>query len=457
MTGVNVVLNQPATPEMLALLDQYWTVLDVMPEINALTLRAQLNDLPVIRALGFVAAADEDVACEFAGAALPGCGFTNGASRWNLDAINVTYAGGRTVPYDGSGVYVAILDSGLYDDWRDYFNECSVATDLARCFGGGGGDMGTVSSQPNVWAHDNSGHGTFVASVILGFRYQFSDPPLPAILDGVAPGATIIPVKVVNNNIQGRSPVSTMTRGLLYVTDLKVSGALGSSPLVVNMSWGGHEEMPLLRAAIDYAIANGVVIMAAAGNEGDQGMRNPAAYPEVISAAATGLTAAFPPDDTTQYMWNLQDVPENDPSAHFIAPFSSRALPGQFLDIAAPGAFVPCPVSQSSRVDYSYFMGTSAACPHVAGVAALMLQKNPNLSAPQIESILKSTAMPMPPDCRNFRFGLLMHAGSGEQIPTVRNGFANSFIADLTTCWGPNATGAGLLQADAALDATPAP
>ena len=193
---------------------------------------------------------------------------------------------------------------------------------------------------------------------------------------------------------------------ILYLTDLKIDGSLGNSPLVIN-----HERWRIWRrcfacgAAIDYAIANGVVVVMAAGNEADAGMRFPGRYAPVISAGATGSVEEFAPDDPTLIQWILNDVAEGDPSQHFIAPFSAWELPGQDLDVLAPGFVVPVPGPLGGggigQVDYTYVFGTSFASPHVAGIAALMLQKNPGLTAAQIEEILENTAFPLPPGCRS--------------------------------------------------------
>src|SRR4029079_3415674 len=73
--------------------------------------------------------------------------FSNGISTWDLDAVNVTDFGStnRAVAYDGSGVYVAGLDTGLLDSWRQYFPQERIATQFAKAFNGGGGDQGNVS------------------------------------------------------------------------------------------------------------------------------------------------------------------------------------------------------------------------------------------------------------------------------------------------------------------------
>ena len=81
-----------------------------------------------------------------------------------MDAVNVTDFGStsRQVIQDGTGVYVAVLDTGLVDSWRQYFPQERIATQYAKAFNGGGGEMGNVSSPPNKWEHDQNSHGTHV-------------------------------------------------------------------------------------------------------------------------------------------------------------------------------------------------------------------------------------------------------------------------------------------------------
>lgn len=462
--GINILLKSAPTEAMLAGLGKHGKVLDILPTIHAVTMNAAETELPAIQRLPYVSEAAPDAVCKLLGGVAPlRSDLSGGASHWSLDAINVTdYGVGRTVPYTGAGVYVGIIDTGLFANWRDYFPEERVATRFARAFGGGLGEQGTVSEQPELWEHDNTGHGTFIASIILGFRYLMSALALPDTINGVAPAVTVIPVKAVGNNAGTFGTESTLARAMLYLAELKISGALGSSPLVVNVSFGHGFPMPLFRAAMDYAIANGVVVVVGAGNNGDAGMTYPAAYPECISVGATGWTSQFPTDDLTGYEWVARDFPENDLSAHFVAPFSSRALPGQELDVVAPGAFIPVPYTTGGLPDYSFAVGSSHAAPHAAGVAALLLEKNPILAQADIEALLRSTALPLAPGVTQVRFGVLEHLAAGPypvgvRVPTVGNGFANQSLIDLIVSWGLDATGSGLIQADSALAATPAP
>ena len=194
MIGINVLLNQPVTNSILQDLGAHGQVLDVISQINGVTLRARSSELSTIQSLCYVAGANPDAE------GYAESDFSAGTNYWNLDAVNVTdfdTTPPRVVDYDGDGVYVGVIDSGLPFNWRAYFPEERIAVEYARSFQGGGGERGTVSSQPETWERDTIGHGIAVTSVILGFSYNLSDPPLPANFNGVAPKATVIPVKIL--------------------------------------------------------------------------------------------------------------------------------------------------------------------------------------------------------------------------------------------------------------------
>jgi subtilisin family serine protease len=402
-------------------------------------------DLAAIRKLRFVAGANFDAERNIPPfQQVPAnIDFTvTGLNTWDLDAINVTnrVAGpnnDRVVGFDGTGVYVAILDTGLLPTWRSYFPADRIATQFGVAFGGGGNDRGNVHPVPNKWEGDVHSHGTHVTSTVLG--YSLRGTPI----NGVAPKATIIPVKVLNQNGSGWS--SIIAAGITYVADLKESGQLGTSPVVINMSLGGPELDLVEKNAIDYAIARGVIVVASAGNNGEAGMGFPGAYQPVIGVAASGwvgewrnCTAAMP--IVFSAFWNACNVPDPTLAADFyITDFSSRQKAGQDLDVAAPGSWVvgPFQVNQG-QLSYFFLGGTSMASPHVAGIAALMAQKRAagggTLTAAQAEAILTGTAIRLAAGCRDV---LNPNTGQDDEI-----------------CWGADATGSGLATADAALAGT---
>jgi subtilisin family serine protease len=86
-----------------------------------------------------------------------------------------------------------------------------------------------------------------------------------------------------------------------------------------------------------------------------------------------------------------------DPNDFFIATYSSRSISSeQDLDVTAPGSSVVGPYQVNGQISYYYLSGTSMASPHVAGVVALLAQKNTALTAAEAESILEGTALEMP-------------------------------------------------------------
>jgi len=426
--NINVVLSYDINGELLADIGTHGKVKEVLPEIRALTMQVRVSELAVIRALPYVAAANPDAVRNGSPIdTVSAADFSDGLSSWDLDAINVTDWGttARQVAYDGSGVYVAVIDTGLVDTWRQYFPQERIAVEYAKSFGGGGGEVGSVSEQPNKWEHDQNSHGTHVTSTILGYSMG------SRIINGVAPMVKIIPVKVLNQNGSGWS--SVVAQGIAYVASLK-KGPLADYPVVINMSLGGPALDAMEKTAIDEAVAAGVIVVASAGNEGEAGMGYPGAYAPVISVAASGWVGEWSAPGS---WWRDLDVPDpTNADDYYITDFSSREKAGQELDVAAPGSWIvgPYKVNSGNVLTWYYLGGTSMASPHVAGIAALMLQKNPELNQENLEAFLKDAAIPLPAGCR------MVQGPSGPKV---------------NTCWGADATGAGLITADAALAVTP--
>jgi len=423
--GVNVLLNTEINDEVLTELGKHGKVLDLLVEIDALTMRVRESKLDTLRSLPFVVSVNPDA--ERNGSPIDTVlvdNFADGLSTWNLDAVNVTDIGfdNRQVAFDGTDVYVAVLDTGLVDTWRMFFPEERIAEEYAKSFGGGGGEKGNVSEQPNKWEHDVNSHGTHVTSTILGYSLNGTS------VNGVAPMVTVIPVKVLNQNGSGWS--SVVAKGIQYVGELK-AGPLADYPVVINMSLGGSALDAMEKAAIDYAIEQGVIIVASAGNEGTSGMGFPGAYEPVISVAASGWVGEW----TSGTWWTSNVADPTNPDQFYITDFSSRALAGQDLDVAAPGSWIvgPYKLNSGNATSYYFLGGTSMASPHVAGIVALMAEKNPALTAGEAESILEGSAIYLAPG------SLEVNTPSGLE----------------TFAWGADATGAGLVTADAALAAIP--
>jgi subtilisin family serine protease len=439
-----------------------------------------------------------------------------GYETWDSDQIDI-----ENVSETGAGVYVAVLDTGLVANWKDYFPDARVAQELGTGFeqnvdmklAKNGCDLtldptGAVRTTTFVGSRTSS-HGTHTSSTIIGYNYYSNTDavqgfPLPAIqVRGIAPNATLIPVKVLADyQIPARHQCAEIppaerasqainfgtdgmvAAGIDYVTSL-ATGKLAGSRIVINMSLGDTVPAQIIEDAIDRAIDAGVIVVASAGNEGEDGMGWPGAYPQVISAGASGWTGEWldptdptPDEDFVRYrMFWLQDTHGNltpplavgsgdvaEPGTDdvYVTDFSSREKAGQELDVLAPGSWVRGPfagdpgynhlpfwsngksdIIGANPGNFFYVGGTSMAAPHVTATAALILEKNDGLSQAQVEKILKDSATPI--------------AAGSEQVwdPFHVDADGNPDPSFVTFSWGTEATGSGHLQADAALAATP--
>jgi subtilisin family serine protease len=440
----------------------------------------------------FAAIAGSATANEFSGLTTTAGGY----STWDADQVNI-----ENVTQTGQGVYVAVLDTGLAPNWNDYFPAARVRTDLGTGFdqpvkftAGADGcslttEVGTLSQ--TTWVGSTgSTHGTHVASTILGYFYDAPadasvvDLP-PIVVRGIAPDVKVIPVKVLADYQVPARPKctdpdqNTAAQSIVFGTDGMVAAGIdyvtglaqrGFKPIAINMSLGDTVPSPVIEAAINRAIGAGVIVVASAGNQGESGMGWPGAYPQVISAAASGWTREWLNPTTSQpfyRLWWLKDggalgLPAGsgdvaDPTSArdvYVTDFSSRALPGQDLDVLAPGSWVrgPFPGTPGYRHlpwwskgvsgigNFFYVGGTSMAAPHVTSAAALLLQKDPTLTQAKVESILESTALRIPSTGNPTVYDLSPSAGFYEK-PWDTD-------CDGTRC---DPVGAGLLQVDKAL------
>jgi len=218
--------------------------------------------------------------------------------------------------------------------------------EYAKSFSGGGGEVGVVLNSPT------SGSTTRTATAP---RRQHHSRLQPARCPGQRRGAHghRHPGEVLNQNGSGWS--SVVARGITYVADLK-AGLLADYPVVINMSLGGPTLDAMEQEAIDYAVEMGVIVVASAGNEGEEGMGYPGAYAPVISVAASGWVGEWTPLKVGAWWWSLDVADPTVAEDFYITDFSSRELTGQDLDVAAPGSWVvgPYKVNSGNRIFITY-------------------------------------------------------------------------------------------------------
>ena len=453
-----VDLKAPATPEQLAALEA--AGLNGVHGYKHLPLAA--GNLPQGRissvlSLNFVVGIREDsVRTPTAQTVTPATSPLAIANTWNLDFIDK-----EKTAATGEGVYVALLDAGLLPMWRDFLDEKQVRVDLGRSFTGHNGNP-----VPDQLENDRNGHGTATAATIIGYKLHdksvtggflpdsATGTPGDYLVPGVAPKATIVPIKVCDNGVYCWD--SSIYSAWDYVIELK-EGVLQGKPIVINMSLGGSSHSDAEEALIQRLVDHGILIVASAGNDGPYPMGWPGAYPIVISAGAGGWQKQWNGDQTyLNNQWWMDDVPEGGTAANewFMVWWSGYEYPnrGQELDVVAPGRFMLLPYIPDGKAyppadpgppanvpnPYYFISGTSFSAPTTTGVVALMLSVNPGLTQAQAEKILRSTAMPIPTGC-----------------------WFATFPYTHDNCWdtskslgGPgHQTGWGLVQADGAVQA----
>ena len=248
----------------------------------------------------------------------------------------------------GAGAVVAVIDTGV-----------TQVADLA--------DTRFVPGYnfvaDNDDARDDHGHGTHVAGTIA----QSTNNALG--VSGVAWGASIMPLKVLS--ARGSGSMAAIAQAIRFAADHGAN--------VINMSLGGPFPVGAIGNAVRYARQKGVTVVAAAGNDGQGRVSYPARYAGVLAVAATDLGEA----PTFYSNWGKQ-IDVAAPGGDTRTDKNGDGQPdGVLQNTVVPGA--------TDRQDYLWFMGTSMATPHVAGVAALVVGagvRDPDA----VESLLMETA-----------------------------------------------------------------
>jgi len=274
-------------------------------------------------------------------------------------------------------VVVAVIDSGVnwhHPDLTDapiWRNENEIAGNGIDDDGNGYVDdiIGwNFVSQTNVpW--DRDGHGTFVAGLIGALTDNNRG------IAGINPKARIMVLKAMDD--EGRTRASFLTQAIVYAADM---GAR-----IINLSVGGLGLSRAEQAAVDYAYGKGAVVLAAAGNEGEEvASYSPAGLDHVITVAATGYDDRRSPSSN----WGRGI----DISAPGVDVLSLRA-PGTNLAASVAGADYDVE-SAIVGADSAYYhaSGSSFSVAIVSGVASLMLSRDPSLTNEEVESILLQSA-----------------------------------------------------------------
>jgi serine protease AprX len=303
--------------------------------------------------------------------------------------------------FDGSGVNVAVIDTGVAPVPELAHKTVAVV------------DLSAEARVPEARFVDTYGHGTHMAGIIAGTAPGITTAQAgnnPAWFMGVAPGAGIVSVKVADNS--GAVDVSQVIAAVDWVTD----NARDLNIRVINLSYSSGANLPYtidpLAFAVERAWRAGIVVVAAAGNDGrsEKRLSAPATDPYVIAVAAA--------------------EPRND--GKFKVP--SWATSGDGVrnpDLSAPGASIHSLRAPSSRIDLMHpegyvseqlfkGSGSSQAAAVVSGAVALLLDARPELTPDQVKALLVASADSRALNTSNPRFSGagLLDVAAAAQRPT---------------------------------------
>jgi subtilisin family serine protease len=337
--------------------------------------------------------------------------------QWNMQIIQAPPGWDLST---GSGdVVVAIVDTGVDLTHPDLRDRIVAGYDLV---------------EDDATPQDEYGHGTHVAGIAAAVGNNGEG------VAGVTWGSRIMPVRVLG--AEGSGSTFNIAAGMAWAADhgARVMNLSLGSPFPAMLAAHGIPGGDALRAAVDYAYGHGVLVVAAAGNEYQEGdpPSYPAAYAHVLAVAAT-----------------------NDQDRHA---YYSNA--GSYVDVAAPGGetsqaddphgvFSTLPneevalTREGYPTGYGALQGTSMAAPHVAGLAALVWSVNPGLTNDQVQAIIESAADDLGRPGWDGCFGVgrinvnrALQAASAGQIPAggprEHKQVQPSFCPDFTTL--PEAT-----------------
>jgi len=273
------------------------------------------------------------------------------------------HAGITPGTFDGTGVRVAVVDSGVDTDHP------AISGAVVACL--------NTTGDPNA-CEDIDGHGTAASAIVAGIVGGGSGTVTP---DSVAPGASIIAIKVFPDS--GAAIYSDDVAAALLL-------AVAQNADVINLSLGGGKSTqtdcdgsgdPAVDVINMEAAAAGITVVVSAGNERyKDGIGFPACASHAIAVGATYQR------NEGRVQW-LQTCTDRTTEPELVTCFSNV---GPALDVVAPGAFV---WTAALGGGFGYFHGTSAAAPVVAGAAALLKQQEPALTDVDVREALTSTAL----------------------------------------------------------------
>jgi subtilisin family serine protease len=297
-------------------------------------------------------------------AIIPNDSLLSAGRQYNIGMISAEKA--WDISKGDTSIIIAIIDTGV--DWNHPDLKANILFDSNGNLVGT--DLGGLNGRPDDDPREdippdgrNSYHGTHVAGIASAVTNNSIG------IAGVGFNCTIMPVKVSRSDKRDASGYPFVWYGF---EGIKL--AVDNGAKIINCSWGGYGYSRYEKEIIDYAIENGVVIIAAAGNENSSGLFYPASYEGVLSVG-----------------WLDEKGEKATYGSHSGSNFGTQ------VDVMAPGSFIYSTWPTYSGADsiYRSISGSSMASPHAAGVAGLVAARFSNYTPLQIAERIRASSAPL--------------------------------------------------------------
>jgi subtilisin family serine protease len=294
--------------------------------------------------------------------------------QWNLKntgqnggtaGVDIKAEQAWTITQGNANIKVAVVDDGV-----DLTHPDLIANILPGFDASGNNSSGAPVFSSEI-------HGTACAGIIAAVKDNGIG------ISGVAPNCKIKPVHAGDGS--SSYPNQWLADGIVW--------AYQSGADVISNSWSGGSPSTVITNAINAAVSHGrhndkgCVIVFSSGNKNNPSVPYPSNLPNVIAVGAV---------DRCGVKAGMSSVAPNSCDPWYYGSNNPGSSYGVALDVVAPWANIPTTDRQGNfgynTTDYYLFGGTSAACPHVSGVAALILSVNPDLTGQQVRDIIESTA-----------------------------------------------------------------
>merc|ERR1719203_1967661 len=287
------------------------------------------------------------------------------SASWGLNRVGANGRGGN----QGANTHIYVLDTGVRTTHQDFGSRATPAMDFTD------GEPKECNGDLDC-AADRQGHGTHCAGSAGGTTF------------GVAPKANIFGVKVLGDN--GSGGFAAIVGAIDYLASSGARPTVGSMSLGGSCPFGWCGLMGSVKTAVDTAVDAGVTIVVAGGNS---------------NSDACGFVPAFVPSAIT-----VGSTDSNDARSSF-------SNYGSCTNIWAPGSAITSATHEDDTGSKTY-SGTSMACPHVAGAAAIMLEQNPTFRSEQVlEKLLTKAATNYITDLQTGDVNRLLYIASDAPPP----------------------------------------